>query len=311
MQKQTLIAKGRRTFINILYAALISALAIGSVGQISAVQAAPAREPITWYMDVIHPKTKICVGETVEYSVKVYYVNHTAETPSEWALSGKKIEATSSDKNVGNFKKDTAITGFGNEDMVTASFSFNAKKAGKTNLYFEGLLFQKFTSSYVSFTVPVTVIPCKFKVVTTSQMSKCYPGGCIKFLGVIVQGQVKADENGYFTGTAPVVWLSTSAVPNCGAVNSLGISKVNMRGNLNESGQLLLELNYDKVKFLDVVTCPMGSGSSNTAIKVSPLKVTVSTASGVVVKLNQQLDGGPGGVAGSALVYVIPLDGAK
>ena len=190
-------------------------------------------------------------------------------------------------------------------------FSLKANKPGKTILYFEALIDQKFTSTYVSFSVPVKVIPCKFKVVTTSNMAACYLGGCIKFLGVIIDGMLKADENGYFIGEAPVVWLSTSAVPNCGAVNSLGIGKVKMRGNLNDNSQLILDLVYDQVKFSDVVTCPMGSGAGNLTITASALNVTVPTSSGGVVSKPQQMNGGPGAAGGSALVYVIPMDAAR
>jgi hypothetical protein len=129
---------------------------------------------------------------------------------------------------------------------------------------------------------------------------------------VILEGRVTADENGYYTGTAPVVWISSSVVPNCGAVNTLGISSVQMRGNLNESGQLVLELDYKPVQFSDVVKCSFGSGGGSEAIKVSALKVTVPPESNLVaVNLPQQLSGGPGGVSGSADVYVIPSDGAR
>lgn len=292
------------------FIALMLVLAIENRQPLSQAQAASSSEVVTWYLDVANPKTKICVGQTVEYSTTVHYNYLAGET--EWAISGVTVEATSSDKSVGTFKKDSAITGLANIDLVTASFSFLAKKPGKTNLYFEALADKKFTSTYVSFTVPVTVIPCKFKVIATSQMSQCYPGGCIKFKGVIVEGQVTADENGYYVGEAPVVWISTSQVPNCGAVNLLGIGKVKMRGNLNESGELVLELVYQPVSFTDTIKCPFGSGIGATPINISPLNVTVSTQSKLTaVKLNQQLSGGPGPIGGTANVYVIPLDGVK
>ncbi len=293
-----------------VWLALLLALVIASASQVPLAQAAPAADAPRWYMDVANPKTKLCVGETAKYLVKAYLA-WSVEPGTELPLSGVKIEATSSDKSVGTFKKNSAISGFDNEDLVTAVFSFTAKKPGKTNLFFEGLVDKKVASTYVSFTVPVTVIPCKFKVVTTSKMTASYPGGSIKFLGVIVGGKVTADENGYFTGTAPVVWISTSVVPGCGAVNSLGISNVKMRGNLNDSETLTLDLNYDPVSFKDVVKCRFGSGASSTSIQASPLNVDVPSANGGVVNRKQQLSGGPGGANGSALVYVIPVDGAK
>jgi hypothetical protein len=309
MFKLRRVPKNTNKWRNIILA-LMLALIIGTTSQTHQVQAAPPAEVVTWYMDVASPKTKVCVGETVEYKTSAHY-NYQAQG-TEWAIPGVKVEATSTDKSVGSFKNDTAIAGFANEDMVTASFFFTAKKPGNTTLYFEAMIDIKDRSTYISFTVPVTVIPCKFKVIATSNMSTCYPSGCIKFRGVILEGRVTADENGYYTGTAPVVWISSSVVPNCGAVNTLGISSVQMRGNLNESGQLILELDYKPVQFSDVVKCSFGSGGGNEAIKVSALKVTVPPKSNLVaVNLPQQLSGGPGGVSGSADVYVIPLDGTR
>lgn len=310
-----------------LWIVVTLALVIGSTGQTSPAQAAPAGVPDKPYMDIVNPKTTVCVGKTVQYEARVVIPPHTTAgiTFSPYALDAIKVEAFSVDKNVGDFlntRRGSSTRTTGSTDEVVdldnpelepgphaAYFSFKAKKAGRTTLYFEGIA----RGQYVSFEVPVRVIDCKYKVVTTSQMSACYPGGCIKFLGVILRGRVTADETGHiFAGTAPVVWLSTSQVPNCGAVNSLGISKVNMRGTLNESGQLLLELGYDPVTFADVVTCPgLGSGSSNLLVTASPLKVTVRSATGVMVNLNQQLNGGPGSAPGSANVYVVPVEGAR
>jgi len=271
--------------------ALIFALILGSASQTQLAQAAPGRAGIRLYMDIVQPQTTVCVGKTVSYEARVYMAfDPPLTTPKgnkveNSALAGVKIDATSADPNVGDIvgKKQgpvTRVTG-GTEDLVSlesgaaipnsAIFKFKARKAGKTTLYFEGLAF----GEYVSFNVPVNVIPCKFKVVATSNMSMCYPGGCIKFRGVIVNGQVTADENGYFKGEAPVVWISSSVVPNCGAVNKLGISSVQMRGNLDDSGQLQLDLDYKSVQFVDVIKCAFGSGGGSETIQVSALKVTV------------------------------------
>jgi len=189
--------------------ALIFALILGSASQTQLAQAAPGRAGIRLYMDIVQPQTTVCVGKTVSYEARVYMAfDPPLTTPKgnkveNSALAGVKIDATSADPNVGDIvgKKQgpvTRVTG-GTEDLVSlesgaaipnsAIFKFKARKAGKTTLYFEGLAF----GEYVSFNVPVNVIPCKFKVVATSNMSMCYPGGCIKFRGVIVNGQVTGD----------------------------------------------------------------------------------------------------------------------
>ncbi len=298
-----------RHWLRIL-AALMLALMIASADQTQPVQASPASEIVKWYMDVLNPKTTICIGETVEYSVKVYSVNAVVPGP-EWALPGIKIDAISSNKSVGDFKKDTAITGFASEDLVTAGFSFTAKKPGKANLYFEGMVDKKLTSSYVEFTVPVTVIPCKFKVIATSRMAKCYVGGCLNFLGVAT-GNVTADENGSFTGTAQVVWTTGASIPTCSAKTTMGKGNVNMHGNLNENSLLFLELNYEPVPWKNAMTCAGGKKVNESFTEtVSPLNVIVPSATAVTVTLNQTLSDEAGFIDGSANVNVIPLDGAK
>ncbi len=309
-----------------VFIALVLALAVGSAGQTPSVIAAPAGVPVKVYMELVNPKTRVCVGKTAQYPVRVYTPPTTSAGIDfdRYALPGIKVEGFSQDKTVGDFlgaKKGTLTTRTtapSDEDIDeaggfestpnTAYFTFKAKKAGTTTLYFEASAH----GQYVSDKVSVKVVNCKYKVIIGSQMNWCGPYGCIKFRGVSTDGQVTADETGYiFTGTAPVYWVSTSKVPNCGAVNSLGIGQVKMRGNLSDSGQLLLELNYDTVPFTDVVTCPgIGSGSSALPITPSPLTVTVPSFGGVV-QLSQQMDGGPEPALGSANVYVIPLESAR
>lgn len=303
-----------------VFIALVIALSIGSVSRSGPAQASAAGVPVRVYMQLINPKTTVCVGKQANYAVRVYTAPTTVVgiAIDAYALPGIRVEGSSQDKSVGDLVgasngTRTRVTGQTEEFLDdeptphTAYFTFIAKKAGKTTLYFEGLAH----GQYVSDKVLVKVIHCKYRVIIGSQMFWSGSYGSIKFRGVSTEGQIKADETGYiFTGTAPVYWVSTSNVPNCRAANSLGISTVNMRGNLSDSGQLLVELNYDPVSFNDVVSCPPGSGTSGFPISPSSLKVSVPYFGGVV-QLSQQMDGGPGSAMGSANVYVIPLDGAQ
>jgi len=309
----------RRIFI-----ALALALVIGNAGQIAPAQAAPANVPVKLYMEIVSPKKRVCVGETVHYEARVYIPPFTSPKGTKVGavpLPGIKVEAFSQNKSVGDFtntKKGFSVSttsGIGldpsNYELapLTGLFPFKAKKAGNTTLYFEGIAFGDYVSDKVE--VQVKVINCKFKVIATSQMSWSGEGGSIEYRGVILDGLITADETGYiFTGTAPVVWLATAAVPNCSAVYSLGIGKVAMRGDLNDSGQLVLNLTYDPVEFHGQVTCPWGSGpKENLTLFPSTLKVTVSSSGGVV-NPNQQI-ADPVPALGSALVSVIPVEDVK
>lgn len=282
-----------------VFIALALALVIGSVGQTHPAHAAPAHEVITWYMDVINPKTTICVGETVEYRVKAFFVN-TVEPRSEWALSGVKIEATSSNKSAGNFKKDTAITGFANEDLVTAGFSFTAKKPGKTNLYFEGLVDKKFTSTYVSFTVPVKVIPCKFKVKTVLQ----FPVPDLYNITVISDEAVMtADEAGAFTGSATMSWVYSEVFQDCDFSISATDSQVDLTGQLDDNGgQFVATETFQPTTVTDTACCPVvGCVSYSAQGSLYPLTFKVASSGGVAI---QTVTGE--GVSGLAHIVVIP-----
>jgi hypothetical protein len=205
-------------------------------------QAAPASDALKWYMDVPSPKTKICVGDTVEYMARVYYVFQT--TPrEEFPIPGVKIEATSSNKNVGSFKNETAVAGFGNDDLVTASFLFTAKNPGATNLFFEGFVDSKFRETYVSFTVPVTVIHCKYKVTSRSYWTQKTANGTVVLNTFMIGVRMTGDEQGHFTvaGSSRVSWVMTTFIPGYGSMNTIQFSQADLDGQLYENNQFVLK----------------------------------------------------------------------
>ena len=297
----------------IVFNTLVLTLMITSLGLPPVAKLAPAREAIRYYMEVLNPRLTVCKGDTVEYRVKVFYVE-AAEPGKPWAKPGVKVTALSSNTDVGDFSNDWAITGFGYEDMLTAGFFFEAREPGVTDLFFEGLAVNKVASSYVDFPIRVTVIPCKFKVTASSQFSKCYEGGaCLSLTVAVVDGLLSADENGYFTGTAPVLWLSSTVIPHFKSVVTVGSGNVNMRGTLNQRGQLMLEMEYQPVSWTEENTGPLGmvAGSSQT-VNLSSLSFTVpSTERGASIKVNQVLSDEADSIDGSANVHVIQLDGAQ
>ena len=134
-----------------------------------------------------------------------------------------KIGATSTNRNVGTFQQDPVIAGLNNTDLVTASFFFTAKKTGTSNLFFEGFVNNKFRDTYVSFTVPITVINCKYKVTSRSQWIQRTPGGTVVLNTFMVNVSMTADEQGHFTasGSTNATWVMTTFIPQYGSTNTI------------------------------------------------------------------------------------------
>jgi hypothetical protein len=118
---------------------LILALMLGSTGSTQPAQAAPAREGIRLYMDIVNPKTTVCVGKTVNYEARVYMAFDPPLTTPKGnkvernAIAGIKVDATSADKNVGDIVGSkqgplTRVTG-GAEDLVNLETSASVPNA--------------------------------------------------------------------------------------------------------------------------------------------------------------------------------------
>ena len=269
----------------VFYIALVLALTIGGAGQTVPVQAAPAREGVTFYMDMVSPKTIVCVGKTVSYEARVYMVYDTPVTTpkgnkiGENAIAEIKVEANSQDTNVGDFlntKKGflTRVTG-GADELASldtgasapnsAVFSFKAKKAGKTNLYFQGLAY----GQYVSFTVPVKVIPCKFKVKVILRFNP----GIYNITVTSDEVLMTADESGTFTGSkASMHWVYSNFSIPCSV--SAADSSVNLTGKLDvDGGKFVGSATFGP-------TTPVGCRGSGKGA-VNPLKFSVRSSGGV------------------------------
>lgn len=305
--KTNIIVKGRRTVISILYAALISVLAVGSAGQISPAQAAPAGVPVTVYMDIANPKYTVCAGKEVSYQARVFTPPRTLPIGIKvdaYALPGIKVEAFSQDKNVGDFVGTikgfkTRVTGQSDELLDdeptphTAYFTFKAKKAGRTILYFEGMVH----GEYVSFNVPVKVINCKYKVKLVSKWS----AGMISV--ATMDGEIESDEQGYFTGSATVNWVTSKI---CGIVSPIAPSKADLTGTTNASGQLVVQITFGPASSSGGGPCDGISVTTSNFLTPDPLTITVAASGGTFRKV-QLVTAKNGSFPGSATITVIPL----
>jgi hypothetical protein len=284
------------------YAALLLAFILGSTAHIPPAQAAQTADVVRWYMDIANPKTKICVGDTVEYLTKVFFV-FNPESRDEWPIPGVKVEATSSDKSVGSFKRDSAIAGFGNDDLVTASFLFTAKKTGTSNLYFEGMVDKKFRDTYVSFTVPVTVINCKYKVTSRSQWMQNTGNGTVFLNTYLINVRLVGNEQGHFTvsGSSNATWIMTTFIPGFRSSNTIQSSEADLDGQLFENNQFSLNLSLNSTSGAETNCGEPGCGGGDVKLTADPIKLTFP-AEGGTRRVPHGLNSPGGKLTGSSVV---------
>jgi hypothetical protein len=293
----------------ILYAALISTLAIGSVSPISTAQAAPPREIVNFSMQVQNPKTTLRCGETVTYLVKVELAQSKgAPTPAPRSLGlpkgqsviNVKVEAVSVDKNVGDFIATekgyaTAKTSMVFDDDLAglgAKFKFKAKKPGKTTLYFEGLVGEE----YVSAKLDVKVLPCRFKLNSVSIFK-------VGMTSVgIMDGEIEADEQGNFSGSTIVNWTTSML---CGISSPIAPSTADLIGTINESGQLAGEITFGPITSVGGGSCGVGVATANFGT-LDPLTIKASSEGVSVYTQAQAINATNGSFTGTATIVLVP-----
>ncbi len=300
---------------------LVLALTIESAGQITPAQAAPPREPVYFSMKVQNPKTSLRCGETATYLVKVELQQTGAPTPAPGSLGlpkglsviGIKVEAFSKDLSVGDFVgavkgTATARTAVVFDDYLSglgAKFKFKANKPGKTTLYFQGLVGKE----YISFNLDVKVLPCKFKATTIGEWHVPGPAN-ISVVASSDDAEVKADDEGNFTGSTTVNWVvSSGQVGDCIPQSVTTSSQVDWTGNMDDNNLLMMDAKYQTAGITLPVYCVGSDGgiaSGSTPVQLTPDPLQVSVAAGGGVFRQSQVLQGPEATPGYVTIIVVP-----
>lgn len=308
-----------------VFIALVLALAIGSTGQTPSVIAAPAGMPVNVYMELVNPKTTVCVGKTAQYPVRVYTPPTTSGSFDfdRYALPGIKVEGFSQDKTVGDFlgaKKGTLTTRTtapSDEDIDeaggfeptpnTAYFTFKAKKAGTTTLYFEASAH----GQYVSDKVSVRVINCEYEIRTNSTWVFDTQYGTAFFFESM-KAKMTVDEQGNLTSSSEsgVAWVYTQFIPNYTSSTSISRGTAVLSGRIDENGQLLLNIKFSSVDGADTNCGAPGCGAGTFTALADPLIIRLPAAGGTS-PVSHSLTAAGKSIPGNTTVTVIPLDGAR
>ena len=273
---------------------LLLAFVMGSTHQPLLAQA--AGETYWYFMGIGEPKTTLCQGERVSYTVYVYGIPD-ARNGMLIELPGVKVEAYPADQSIGKFTGAnkagfaTQPTGMDMDELYNANFEFTAaKKIGTSQLFFEGAVKGiNIKTGYVSATVPVKVIACKFRVWVETNFP---PNGTYNPMIVEPPITVKmdptvvtADANGHFTGSARLSWVGHTQNPKpksgtCSVVQKFEstITHADISGQISADGTMVeLSLTYQQpVSASLTVTCDgVSEGQPDASFVLDPLKLSV------------------------------------
>lgn len=297
---------------------LLFATVAGSAQLISTPSAA-AGVTYRYYMDVVSPRTTLCLGEKVRYKV---VVNRTADgdTDGPVPVSGVKVEAYADNAAIGTFagqSKGGSVFVSTELDFSTpfsAEFTFTAgKKAGSSTLQFQGLVsyVSPLGHGYVSFAVPIKLITCKYMVSTFVRFppNGTYNPDAVEppIVAKMKPTLLTADADGNFTGSGMLHWKSASFKSGCTVSQRFGPdTSVSLSGKLFDD-HLEVRMIYEPGTGPLTVSCGgVSVAGASGPIQLDQLDVEMSPKGG---SLKQTQAHTQGTFAGTVLISVRKVKG--
>lgn len=303
-----------------VFIALVLALIFGSAGQAPVAQAAPdGATELSFYMRALKEREgSVCKGELVAISVLVNRHN----VPSWWSedgdelanldnkVTGVEVNGLVQNPNIGELspnKRTTILEGAGSPGA--ADFMFIAKNYGETEITFRGQVVTPgwFGTNWgggvqnVTASVHVTVSPCSYKVSTVSTWK-------VGMTSVgTMDGVMKSDKQGNFTGSANVNWVaSTIGDGGCGAATGIAPSKADLTGKLDENGQMVGQVTFGPSSASGFAQCYVAGVSTENFFTPDPLTIRASSEGASVYTQAQAVRANNGSFTGTATIVVIP-----
>jgi hypothetical protein len=299
--------------------ALMLALIFGGASQPKPVEAAqgPA-EWVAFKLDVI-PKDPpmFCTGKSYQFFVSIDKTIYKTLDEKDQGLPAPAI----GDPNV----KGTIVSGPGtllgslDEGDTQTTFVFKSNQRGDTTLKFSAAITAAMIGGKKTLgsslkqeeTVKLKIRPCKFKVTTIETWN--IPGQASGYVAATSKdAEVKApDPQSPFTGSTSVNWIATvGGVRDCTGVATVGSSKLDWNGTMNDSGQLTLNGNFQTAAVDFQVRCAGGgeSLSDSMQFEMTPDPVTLTIASsGGTINQSQTLEW-EGANPGQITITIVPVE---
>jgi len=263
--------------------ALMLVLAVGSAGQAAPAQAAPIAQgtgsqyEIKYILAIYLPDGQpICAGR--DYPVRVRLVESTQQVepkPSEplvsiKELSGITVQAFAKDESVGTLSPRKLITGWNVEEDAPgeATFTFHAKKAGTTDLYFETLIRTAITGTHDEYIGPVRtikVVNCKYKL-TMNYLMRQSSGGTSGLVSGQLDTLLEGDGEVY-QGAGVLDSDRATSMPPCSFSSDGFDSPTTIAGKLTgstDNPQLELTVDYEPGQSSATISCPIVGAKTTT-----------------------------------------------
>ena len=302
----------------IVVIALLLELVVVASTQGSAAQAAPAGEQYKFSIAAVdQPRTTLCLGETVRYTVKVL-ATPTLGTSPVIEVPGVKVDASVVGGGAFVGSKGSGVngseTGFDIDHPIGIEFSFKAgRKPGTARLIFAGTVKgDGIDNGQVSVSLPVRVIECRFYVSEyTSFPPNALDNPSIPYPPIIASMDIAlltADIDGHFTASTGVRWIGRTQAGGGVSVTETfpSPSHVDITGDMSDDGKLTLKFVYQTVTSNIVERVgPVTQSGFGMPYLLDPLQVTIALqhSAGVVRKPHGY---GRPDFPGKAVIIVIP-----
>ena len=242
----------------------------------------------------------LCIGDRVLIDVtadqflgnkRATDTDHVTNPPVQ--VFGVALTATAGDPDVGTLFPASQRTSARGTPPGSAQFSFAPKKAGSTNLLFEGTEPRSWYAGgdlkYLSTELIATVKECEYDVTVVSHWNN----GTAETLTATTEvvGLSPTGEPGHFAGSGIVHWLVLNTEPRCTPHATELTSEVDIIAELEGTDELIVDADFgDLTSEFYGYLCPDDTINSTYLVTYtpSPLTLTVST-SGSPKRLPQTL----------------------
>jgi hypothetical protein len=310
-------SRGRSVFLS-----LVIVLTIGSAGQTPRAQAAPASvDSVVFKLEVFPEKRPmICTGKPFALYAAIDKTVLKIINKKVWDLPAPSItDPNVSAKIIGGPGR---ILGSLDEGDTQTAFVFKSDKPGDTTIKFTANIRNSMVGADEEVlglgsktkreeTITLKIRHCKVKVKTLGDWN--IPGEAQGYAAAMSNdAEVKApDAESPFTGSTTVNWVaSVGRVRDCGGAATIGSSKLDWNGTMDESGQLNLNGDFQTAAGSFDIECAGGGESFSESMQVEltpdPVSVTVGSSGGVINQ-SQTLEW-EGANPGQITIIVIPTE---
>jgi len=267
------------------FAGLIFAMGLMGAGSPAATAAPAATDEVSFNMGVTPAALTLCVGESRSITVSV--VRDTAGTNRFKQIHDIKVMSDIDVKaSVEKSSVGTIAPGLGGLDedlsIFTAKWDFKAIGPGRTKV--------NFTTLFSVYRIPGSALlrvpefpnqhaPGAILNVTVKAKDKCkkkvstqhtWRTPDVLLTATMDEAELAMNDQGQFSGSGTVHWTTTPVTKVFGCVTSVSIdiyapSQVDLSGQLDDSGQLSVKLNFQPVQDTVTVYCVdlVGARSEN------------------------------------------------